>query len=360
MVHNYDSNVSPKIYQVELNTISSSFGSLSSKVFELHKYLIERNNLEKYGYSINKHPVNDSCTQIADSLAKAHQIYIDNKSTNSTTNNQIVVMMIVQDGERNLFDQKLLEFTLFNNHKVVLIRKTLAEVQERGIIDESSNHCLKIDNYEISVTYFRAGYTPNDYHSQKEWDARLLIERSYSIKCPSIQYHLVGAKKIQQDICKQGIMEKYLDRECIDRLKQCFTGLYSLSKKDIDNVAVKKAIDNPHLYVMKPQREGGGNNIYNEQVKHSLETMNADQLSSFILMDKIVSVPFNAAFVRERELISTEALYELGVFGLLITNDQLVLHNKPGGVLLRTKTSNSDEGGVAAGFAVIDSFIFNN
>ena len=43
--------------------------------------------------------------------------------------------------------------------------------------------------------YFRAGYEPGQYHSELEWDARLMIERSKAIKCPSIHYHLAGTKK---------------------------------------------------------------------------------------------------------------------------------------------------------------------
>lgn len=42
----------------------------------------------------------------------------------------------------------------------------------------------------------------------KEWNARLLIERSFSIKCPSISYHLAGTKKIQQVISNKDILEK--------------------------------------------------------------------------------------------------------------------------------------------------------
>ena len=34
-----------------------------------------------------------------------------------------------------------------------------------------------------------------------------------------------------------------------------------------------------------------------------------------------------------------------------------ILHNEEGGYLLRTKASGSDEGGVAAGFSSLDSFI---
>lgn len=43
---------------------------------------------------------------------------------------------------------------------------------------------------------FRAGYAPEDYPSQVEWEARLLIEQSRAIKCPNIAYHLVGTKKV--------------------------------------------------------------------------------------------------------------------------------------------------------------------
>jgi glutathione synthase len=35
---------------------------------------------------------------------------------------------------------------------------------------------------EVSVVYFRAGYGPDDYPSNREWAARLAIERSLAIK----------------------------------------------------------------------------------------------------------------------------------------------------------------------------------
>lgn len=60
------------------------------------------------------------------------------------------------------------------------------------------------------MVYFRAGYTPNDYPTQKEWDGRLLIERSKAIKCPNISYHLAGAKKVQQVLANPGELEKYV------------------------------------------------------------------------------------------------------------------------------------------------------
>lgn len=52
------------------------------------------------------------------------------------------------------------------------------------------------DNLEVAVVYYRTGYQVEAYPTEKEWQVRLLIERSRAIKCPSIQYHLAGTKKV--------------------------------------------------------------------------------------------------------------------------------------------------------------------
>lgn len=52
------------------------------------------------------------------------------------------------------------------------------------------------DGKEVAVVYYRSGYSPDQYHTNKEWETRLMLERSKAIKCPSIQYHLAGTKKV--------------------------------------------------------------------------------------------------------------------------------------------------------------------
>jgi glutathione synthase len=86
------------------------------------------------------------------------------------------------------------------------------------------------DDYEVAVIYFRAGYEPGHYMSEKEWDARLMMERSTAIKCPSIYYHLAGTKKVQQSLAKPGVLEKFLTTDQTAAVKEIFTGLYSLDK----------------------------------------------------------------------------------------------------------------------------------
>ena len=43
----------------------------------------------------------------------------------------------------------------------------------------------------------------------QEWDARRLMETSQASSCPSLAYQLVGTKKIQQVLAKEGIIERY-------------------------------------------------------------------------------------------------------------------------------------------------------
>lgn len=48
---------------------------------------------------------------------------------------------------------------------------------------------------------------------------------------------------------------RFLDsKEEIAKLRKCFAGLWSLDDKEI----IKTAIEKPELFVLKPQREGGG------------------------------------------------------------------------------------------------------
>jgi hypothetical protein len=63
----------------------------------------------------------------------------------------------------------------------------------------------RLDGFAVSVFYLRAGYTPDDYPSDAEWDARRLMERCNAVSCPSVAYQLVGAKKTQQDLAVPGM-----------------------------------------------------------------------------------------------------------------------------------------------------------
>jgi len=339
LIHQPDDRSPPILQQVEVNTISASFSSLSHVTGELHRHLTKKLGLN---YEI---PITESFTSVPDGLAEGWKLY---------GNKEAAILFIVQEGEKNLSDQRYIEFNLLERHGISVIRKTLREVDEEGVLDPKTKE-LKIAGRTISVAYYRAGYTPNDYPTDNEWRARLTIERSLAIKCPTIGYHLSGLKKIQQIVAIDGVLEKFLDNEACVRLRKSFTGLYAV-KDDI----VEKVIKNPQNYVLKPQREGGGNNYYDEDIVKMLKKLSTEERKAYILMERIKPKPLKNTFVRNSVLTEAEVVSELGIYGIFIAKGNEVLYNKEGGHLLRTKSSSVNEGGVAAGYAHMDSCYFSS
>ena len=57
-------------------------------------------------------------------------------------------------------------------------------------------------------------------------------------------------------------------------MKGLFKGIWSLEdlcKEGSEvNSVVERALANPHEFVLKPQKEGGGNNFFDEELKENL------------------------------------------------------------------------------------------
>ena len=49
---------------------------------------------------------------------------------------------------------------------------------------------LRINGEAVTVVYFRSGYTPTDFPTEREWEGRALLERSSAVKCPSLRHAL--------------------------------------------------------------------------------------------------------------------------------------------------------------------------
>ena len=100
----------------------------------------------------------------------------------------------------------------------------------------------------------------------KEWNARLMIERSTAIKGPNIQHHLCCLKKIQQALSEPNALERFTeDGDIANMLRATFVKQYALNENSTE--LIKDMLDNAENYVLKPQREGGGNNIYGNDIR---------------------------------------------------------------------------------------------
>ncbi|ERL89235.1 hypothetical protein D910_06609 [Dendroctonus ponderosae] len=295
-------------------------------------------------------PENNALTGMTMGLLEAWKIYGDSKAA---------ILVIVEDVTYNICDQRFHEFELKRlNPRVKLMRKTLTDVHMEGSLSE--NNELMIGNTVVSVVYYRSAYTPEQIPTKKEWGSRLLIERSQAIKCPSIQYHLAGTKKVQQALAKPGALEPFLsDPNKIAAVRDIFTGLFGLDFDEAGDQAIQMALDDPERFVLKPQREGGGNNIYGSEIRDAIMQMkDTKERTAWILMERI-NPPISTGYMirpgGQNPPQLAEMISELGIFGVVIGDSQKIMVNRQVGHMLRTKVSTADEGGVAAGYGALDS-----
>ncbi|GBE85446.1 Glutathione synthetase large chain [Sparassis crispa] len=373
----------PSLKQVEFNTISSSFGGLSQQTAGLHKYLYKSTEYYKSSPHLKKEnfPPNNTIAGLAEGLAEAHKAY-------NVANTRI--LFVVQDGERNVFDQRWLEYELLEKHSIHVIRQSFNQLLHSAKVDPETR-ALRVmppnsllsdgsESVEISTVYLRAGYTPIDYPTSAHYDLRYLFESSRAIQCPSIQLQLAGGKKVQEVLTKPGVLESFLmnearwgtgvvPREEVDRLRASWMGMWGLDEEiDSDGtthegLGVLRARELSASLVLKPQREGGGNNVYKEAIQPFLDSLPPQEREAWIAM-RLIAVPEGLGNYLVRAgggtdgAVKTEVVSELGIFGwALFGGADGGVKEKEVGWLLRTKGKDSNEGGVAAGFSVLDSVV---
>jgi len=378
-----------QLKQVELNTIASSFAGLSCKIAGLHRYLTSRfdsesaeflkANIEKVSSSSappSGVPSNPTLEELPLGFKVAYDRYVERFGT-TDSGDKPVVLFVVQEGETNTVDQRLLEFALWENHGIPVVRRSLTRLNSELSVEGGA---LKLategGSREVAVVYFRAGYAPTDYPDGEngvEWSARLTLETSRATKCPSLGYHLAGTKKVQQELARPGVLERFFpgpeEADKVAAMRACFAGLYSMGDDATaeDLQAAGDVLDGGHAkYVLKPQREGGGYNFYGEDLAKKLKenvsrdgdalTL-SDELAEYILMQRLFPPQQTAILMRGGKVEGKgDSISELGAFGTLVVDpDGSVVHNQYAGFLLRTKFSNVDEGGVASGFATLSS-----
>ncbi|GAA6030198.1 hypothetical protein JCM8097_008983 [Rhodosporidiobolus ruineniae] len=381
LLHSPPSNPADlSLKQVEFNAISSSFGCLSTRVTDLHRYL-----LASGAYSVNDArlkrdslPVNGALEGLANGLAAAHKAY---------GKEDAVVLMVTQDNERNAFDQRPLEYHLVEKHGIRLLRIPFSALSTRLTLSTSSSSASSSSTLllstpssstplEVSVVYYRSGYAPTDYtpDSSRDWDTRLLIERSRAIKCPSVAMQLAGSKKVQQVLASPSVLERFVPSAAErEKLQSSFTDLYPLDDTPAGLEAVELAKTHPERFVLKPQREGGGNNIYRGDIPPFLAKLEEEDAKKpagepkgregYILMS-LIEPPQGREQVLVKagadEGVRTEVVSELGIYGVVLVNEEAekgaeVVLSETVGHLLRTKGTTSDEGGIAVGHSVLDS-----
>ncbi|KAL1944494.1 hypothetical protein VTO73DRAFT_2924 [Trametes versicolor] len=368
LLHTPEKGGAPQLKQVEFNTISSSFGALSQNVAQLHRHLLAKT--EYYNSSsvlkLENMPPNDTIAGLAEGLAAAHKEYGSPSAW---------ILFVVQNGERNVFDQRWLEYELLEKHSIRVVRQTFEQLAVSAqVVPTSRILRLKLpgqlprgaESVEISTVYFRAGYTPNDYPTPAHYETRYLLESTVAIKCPSIQLQLAGGKKVQQVLTHANHFNRFVcgnagfTTNLDDDVRQSWMGMWGLDENGEEGVW--KARQQSQNLVLKPQREGGGNNVYKGDIPAFLDTLPREEREAWIAME-LIRTPEGLGNYLVRAgggtegAVKTEVVSELGIFGWALFGGTDGIQEKEVGWLLRTKGKDSNEGGIAAGFSVLDSVV---
>lgn len=361
-----NSNEDAQFKQVEINTMASGMGYNSGKITQLHAQILRWSG---YSHLVNRLPSNEPVKLIARGFVEAWRMYNVKKS---------IVLFIVLEWEVNLGDQRNTEYEIVRQEEEIEVKRcTLKEMHQFGWVDE--NKVLYFDNREVAIVYFRAGYAPSHYESEKEWTALTMIELSKAIKCPNVATFLAGMKKVQEFLYhdKRALLELCNNEQDLsDSHRSVFADFLKLDSKD----DFEKIYNNPNNYVLKPQREGGGNNYYKNEIKEILSNMldkrelndSEDEMVTskkrYIVME-LLKAPVTKNIIinpkSQQKLAATANLLhvskitnELGIFGILVRNENEIVLNESCGYLLRSKLAEENEGGLMAGSGALDSICF--
>jgi hypothetical protein len=103
------------IYQIEINTIASSMGTFSDGVKKFLSYFSKKypQYYQKYfDYETNEYQIPLEKENVISKISSAMSISV-NKFNTDYPSRQVVVVFIVQDEERNEYDQRSIESQLW-------------------------------------------------------------------------------------------------------------------------------------------------------------------------------------------------------------------------------------------------------
>ena len=358
-----------QLKQVEINTIAAGFLNVGPRVADLHKFTLsyhqelmksssqmkQASNTVHYDTLNYTIPENKASEMSALALATAYNKYCE--VFKSAKPNTIILFVVVADeNEYNVFDQRPIEIRLFKEYGIMVRRMTIKALADKASL--GSNKELMVDGQEIAVSYFRTGYNEKFYPTESEWELRIRIEQSRTVSVPSVAVHLATFKSIQQKLYEPGVVEKYIKSASIARkIRDTFAEQIALDDSNKAKEALALVRQDPKLYVLKPNKEGGGNNVFDDEIPPMLKKLeNTCEMKNYILMERLNPPELPLCLVHPtREAKLTSGNSELGVFGYFVSVDGEVEMNVEGGHVLRSKDKNDNECGVSSGIGYVDS-----
>jgi len=117
------------------------------------------------------------------------------------------------------------------------------------------------------------------------------MEHSKAIVAPDVFTQITNLKYFQYIFNRKETWDHFgFTDEEFERNKSCFCDIKTLSDFDQSKTAMLDYITQnggPSKFVVKPQREGGANNFFGEDIPDLINSLSEEELSSYILMARI-------------------------------------------------------------------------
>jgi glutathione synthase len=351
--------------QVEINTTSCAGGSHATHAAEMHEYMAQTGAFHEYDPTLDPSslPSNKAIKSIVAALASAHAAYGPPKSTKATST---AILMVVQPFNFNIADERPIEYALWNSttpvptHRCIFRPGVLTDTtltEDRELLYHPP-YREGLPPVEISAVYYRAASQEHEYDLQGQ-AARLQLERSRAIKCPNILSQLAGSKVVQQALSEPDVLQKFLTNEDDQQaLSNSFGRMYPLDTTALGLAGREIALDPWQAlnYVLKPNRDGGGNNIYRDAIPAYLQAQPESNWARYILMELFHPPAQAGKLMTGSGIYEGDVVSELGMMGTCLwRRDGEVLENSgAGGWTFKTKPVHVDEMSVVKGYGCFD------
>ena len=360
MLHQTQDDTVASLKQVEMNTFSCAGAAHAQRVAKMHRHLNRVRDPEHVvgDSKSSRLPKSENIESMIQMLKEAHELYT---STSGKTRPKCILMP-VQPYNFNVADERPIEYGLWDagipcyrcEWRTALDRTTLTE--DRILLFQPTVGSSQV---EVSVVYYRAGYAAEEYR-EPGMEARVRLEMSRAIKSPDVLTNLTTFKVVQQALAQPGAVERFLPPEKVDKVRKTFVPMHMLDSSPAGREARAIALDPEQAvhYVLKPNLEGGGHNIYRSEIPAFLKSKPKESWHKYILMRVIEPPPTMGTLMMTQDLYHGAVISELGVFGTCIWrrngNKVEIIKNEVAGWTFKSKPAEVDEMNVVKGFGCFD------
>ena len=365
-----DAELGPRL--VECNSIAAGMAPFGERVQQLHRYLQGR------WPELFRHFSQDATGQILPNLATenlsaaidhaARQVRAEHGDDGAPA-----FLMVVQENEDNIFDQRLLERTL-QRLGIRTFRRTFRQLHTQ--LATGPNERLLLENIgAIDVVYLRAGYQYQDYIAT-DLDTRRCCDALRATRIFIERHRVAVNATVAQQLATSKRMQQYLAGASSDHLaglgfssgeaKRIIPLLAEMREIDAETSTWLRDDAEAAHWVLKNQGEGGGHCLFDEDIIRRLETLTEEEYPAWTLMRRLRptgrDVP--TLVVRDGKGQCINGLVsEVGIFTAHLEEKPLLEAEMqpPGyvGYLVRSKPPDVAEGGVHSGFGMLDSLVIS-